>query len=128
MEAVGDHQLDAVLGAGGDHPLAFLGRDRHGLLAQDVDAGAGGANRILRVLRVGQRDVDGVDLLEAGVVVVVVERVVEAVAAGDLPPLGRVAAHDGDEAGVAARVREGRQHRHLGDVAQPHHRVAHRPT
>ena len=72
VQAVGDHQLDAVLGAGGDHPLALGGGHRHRLLAQDVDAGARGANRILRVLRVGQRDVDRVDVLEAGLVVVVV--------------------------------------------------------
>jgi hypothetical protein len=108
-------------GAGGNHPLAFADGDRHRLLAQHVDAGLGGADRVLGVLRVGQGDVDGVDLLEAGVVVVVAE-VGHAVAAGDLAPLGPVAADDGGELRVPG-VGESREHGHLGDVAEPDHGI-----
>ncbi len=62
VQAVGDHQLDPTGGAGLDHPLAFLHRDRHRLLAENVHTHASCANGVFRVLRVRKRDVDGVDL------------------------------------------------------------------
>ena len=61
VEAVGDHELDAGGGAGGDHAAALGGGDVHGLLAEDVLAGAGGAEGVLGVHGVGEGDVDGVD-------------------------------------------------------------------
>src|SRR4029078_6223332 len=44
VQAVGDHQLDAVAAAGPDHPAALAGGDRHPLLAQPLDRDAGGGN------------------------------------------------------------------------------------
>ena len=80
VQAVGDHQLHAGSRAGVDHLLAFLHGDRHGLLAQDVDARARRADGVLGVLGVGQRDVHGVHVLEARVVVLVPVGVLEVVA------------------------------------------------
>ena len=68
MQAVRNHQLDAVLVAGIDHPLTFLDGDGHGFFAQHVHAGLGCAHGVLGVQRVGQGDVDGVHVLEARIV------------------------------------------------------------
>ena len=124
VQPIRNHQADAMAAAGRDHPSALLDGDRHRLLAEHVHAGACGADRVLGVHRVRQRDVDGVHLLEAGIVVVVSERVFDAVRAGQLLQLGAVVADERREPRVAPRVREGRQHRHLRDMAEANHRIA----
>ena len=48
MQPVGDHQLDVVLLAGVDHPLAFVRGDGHRFFAQHVNAGLGGPHRCTR--------------------------------------------------------------------------------
>ena len=53
VQAVGDHQLNAGCFAGVDHADALRGTDIHGLLAEDVLAGLGGANGVFRVHAVG---------------------------------------------------------------------------
>ena len=97
VQPIRDHQLDVVRPARGDHLPAFLDRDRHRLFAQHVDAGPGGANRVLGVHRIGQRDVDGIDAAQALVEFVVVERVIEPIPLRDLAPLGSIAADDCSE-------------------------------
>ena len=62
LDAIGDHQLHVRLAAGVDHPGAFGGGDSHGLLAEDMLAGLGGADGVFGVHAVGQPDVDGIDL------------------------------------------------------------------
>jgi hypothetical protein len=57
------HQQDPGLVGRGDHPLRVGDRQRQRLLAQDVLARAGGGDRPLGVKVVGERDVDGVDVL-----------------------------------------------------------------
>ena len=79
VQPIRNHQLDAILAAGVDHPLAFVGGDRHRLLAEHVNAGFGGTNRVLGVHRIRQRDVDGIHLFEARVVVVVGKRAADAI-------------------------------------------------
>ncbi len=88
VQSVGNHELDAVVLAGGDHALTFVDGDGHGLLAQHVHAGAGGADRVLGVHRVRQRDVDRVDALETLVELIVGVGAVELVAPGNLAALG----------------------------------------
>ena len=61
VAAVGDHELDVGVAAGRDHGCGIGDGDAHGLLAEDVLAGAGGADGVLGVHGVGQGDVDGVD-------------------------------------------------------------------
>ena len=65
MEAIRGHQLDVGVLARGDHLLALAIGDGERLLAENMDARVGRANRERRVLRVGQRDVDGIDLAQA---------------------------------------------------------------
>src|ERR1700722_15052300 len=61
MQAIRDHQLDAVLFAGMGHALALFDGARHGFLAQDVDASAGGTDREVGVKVVWQGDENGID-------------------------------------------------------------------
>ena len=61
VAAVGDHQLHVGGLAGGDHGFGIGDGGRHGLFAEHVLAGLGGANGVLGVHGVGQRHVDGVD-------------------------------------------------------------------
>ena len=79
VQAVRNHQHDAVLFAGIDHPLTFLDGDGHRCFAQHVHAGLRCANGVLGVERVGESDVDGVHLLEALIVFVVRVRAFEPV-------------------------------------------------
>jgi len=88
--------------ARGDHLPAFLGRDRHRLLAEDVDPGLCRADRVLGVHRVRQRDVDRVDYAQAVVELVVVEGVLDAIPPRELTALRTVAADDADLAGQGA--------------------------
>ena len=57
-----DHQALAALAGGGHHGLALLQGDRHGLLAQDVLAGAQRLDADLGVEGVGHADGNGVDV------------------------------------------------------------------
>ena len=61
VQPIGDHQFDSGGTAGVDHAAALGGGDVHGLLAEDVLAGTGGADGVLGVHGVGEGDVDGVD-------------------------------------------------------------------
>ena len=76
-----------------DHLLALVGGHGQRFLAQHVNASVGGADGVLRVHRVGQRDVDRIDLLETGVVFVVRERAVDAIFLPERLELGSVVAH-----------------------------------
>jgi hypothetical protein len=49
VNTIGDHQLDIVLPAGIDHLTALGRRDGHGLFAQHMLAGLGGAHGVLGV-------------------------------------------------------------------------------
>ncbi len=60
-EAVSDHEVDVVGAAGVDHAATLGGRDGHGLFAEDVLAGFGGADGEVAVHGVGEADVYGVD-------------------------------------------------------------------
>jgi hypothetical protein len=66
----------------------------------------------------GRGDIHRVDLLEAGVVLVIAEGGVEAVFPGQRPQFGLVAADERGEAGVAPGVGKGRENGDLGDVAE----------
>src|SRR5690606_9821144 len=72
----GFHQHDAGVFAGLDGLFRLLVGHREGLFAKDVLAGVGRFDNPLRVQRVGQRDVDCVDLgiVQYGVVGVVSDR------------------------------------------------------
>ena len=104
VAAVGDHELDVGGFAGGDHGFALGNAGGHGLFAEDVLAGLGGADGEVGVHGVGQGDVDGID---GGVVEDVVEVVVVvdgvggyAVLGGDAIGLVAMAADQGGDGGV----------------------------
>jgi hypothetical protein len=61
VEPVADHEVDVVGAASVDHVAALGGGNSHGLLTEDMLAGFGGADGVLAVHRVGERDVDGVN-------------------------------------------------------------------
>jgi hypothetical protein len=128
VQPVGNHQLDATAPARPDHPPALVHGDRHRLLAEHVDAGVRGPDGVLGVLGIRQRDVDRVHLLEARLVLVVRVRAVDPVLARELAQLRWIAADQRSDARIAPRVPEGRQHGHLGDVAEADHRVANRTS
>ena len=79
------------------HFFALGNRDRHGLFTEHVHARLDGADGVLAVHVIGQRDIDGIHLPQALVVLVVAEGVVEPVAPGNLATLGPVAAHHSHE-------------------------------
>ena len=120
VQPVGDHELDAVAPRHLDHPLAVLRSDRHRLLAENVQAGTRGALRVFTMHRIGQRDVDGVDLAtpEELVGIVVAADAAHAVAAGKLPQLFRVIGDQRRQRAILQRLREGRQDRGLRDVSE----------
>ena len=116
LTAVGGHQQAPRLPAGVDHPLAVGHGRGQRLLAQDVFAGLGRPDRVLRVHRVGQHDVHHLDLgvvgdaVEAGVVV---DRLVaDAELAGHAPRLFAVTAHERDRAAVPTVTEGGEELTH----------------
>jgi hypothetical protein len=124
MKPVGHHQPHLTLARGLDHALAFLDRNRHRLLAQHVHAGAGGSNRVFRVHRVRQRDVDCIDVLEAFIELLVTEGLRDAVLLAEHRQLLGIAADDRAQGGILVGMRERRQDGHLRDVPQADHAVA----
>ncbi len=104
VAAVGDHELDVGGLAGGDHGLGFGDVDAHGLFAEHVLAGFGGADGVLGVHGVGQGDVDRVDGGVAGdlveVFVVVDGGCGDAVLGGDAVGLVAMAADQAGDGGV----------------------------
>ena len=119
VEAVGDHELDAGVGASGDHAAALSGGDVHGFLAEDVLAGAGGADGVLGVHGVGQGNVDGVDGGVGGdgveVFVVVDGGGGDVVLGGDAEGLVAMAADESGDFGVLGDgVRRGGNGRRCG--------------
>ena len=120
MEPVGDHEAHAVVPGGLGHFLAVPFGQRHRLLAEDVDAGAGRRDRVVAVHVVGKRDVNRVDLiaLQALPESLVGVRRGHAVFPGELLELlGRVG-HERGELTVLLRAREGGKDGGLRDVAQ----------
>ena len=124
MQTIRDHELDAARPARGDHLLALLDGDGHRFFAQDVDARLCRPDGVFRVHRVRQRDIHRVDFVQTVFELFVGEGVIEAVAPGDLSPLGPIIADDGHQLRVASRMCERRQHRHLRDVSEPDDAVA----
>ena len=61
VAAVGDHELDVGGLAGGDHLLGLGDVEAHGLFAEDVFAGLGGADGVFGVHGVWERDIDCID-------------------------------------------------------------------
>ena len=126
VAAVGDHELDVGGLAGGDHGFGFGDVGGHGLFAEHVLAGLGGADGVLGVHGVGQRDVDGVDggvardLVE--VFVVVDGAGGDAVLGGDAVGLVAMAADQAGDGGVGGG--EGAAHEMVGDAAQADDGVA----
>src|SRR2546428_211387 len=57
-----DHQLYAVRLRRPQHAAALVRHHRHRSLADDMSAGARGLDRVIAVQRVGQRDIDGLDV------------------------------------------------------------------
>ena len=110
VAAVGDHELDVGGLAGGDHGLGFGDVDGHGLFAEDMLAGLGGADGVLGVHGVGQRDVDGVD---GGVV----RDLVEVFVAVD--GVGGDAVFGGDAVGFVAMAADQAGDLGVGGVEQP---------
>ena len=89
-----------------------------------MDAGTGGPDRVFGVHGVRQGNVDGIDDAEALVELLVGEGMVNPISAADLTALGPVPADDRHQPGVAARVSERRNHRHLSDVSKAHDAVS----
>ena len=127
MAAIADHQLLARLLGGGDHRLAFGDRDRHRLLAHHMFAGLVRADRVFGVHRVGQHDIDDVDVRIVadpviGLVAVPV-RLGDAVLGAVFLQLGGGAAHQRLEFGELAVLEIGEDL--LGGViAEADHRIA----
>lgn len=92
VQAVGDHQLDAVLSRHLDHPLAVIRSDCHRLLAEHMQTRACGALRVLAVHRIRQGDVHGVHVttLEQSVGVGIAADPADSIAPRELSQLLRV--------------------------------------
>jgi hypothetical protein len=88
-----------------------------------VHAGARRANRVLGVHRIGQRDVHRINLFEAGVVLIVGVRPVDAVLLPDHLALTRVTADESRQTRISC-VRERRKNGDLRDMAETDHAVA----
>jgi hypothetical protein len=118
------HERDAVRGAGGHHLAALRGIERDGLLAQDVFAEFGGADRPLAVERIGQRDVNGID---RGIVQQFLVIGIDAVATGEtraaLGQLGLVVRGERIELRVAG-AEDGGDDAFAGDAGVPEHAPA----
>ncbi len=114
VAAVGDHELYVGGLAGGDHLLAVGDAGGHGLFAEHVLAGLGGADGVLGVHGVGQRDVDGVD---GGIVRNLVEVFVVVDGTGGNVVLGR------DAIGLVAMTADERGDLRVGGVARAGHEV-----
>jgi len=126
VAAIGDHQFLVCGLAGGDHLLAVFNAGGHGLFTEHVLAGLGGADGVLGVHGVGERDVDGID---SGVVRDLVERFVavdgtgwDVVLGGDLLGLVAMAADEGSDLGVGGVACAG--HEVAGDPAEADDGVA----
>ena len=91
-----------------------------------MDTGAGCSDRVFGVHGVRQRNVDRVDDAETLVEVLVREGVLNPIPASHLTALGTVAADDRHELGVATRVSECRNHRHLCNVSKAHDSISDR--
>ena len=124
MEPVRDHQLDLRFATRGDHLSTFLNRDRHRFFAQNMDTGPGCSDRVVGVHGVRESNVDGVDDTETLVELLVGEGVVNPIPPGHLSAFGTVPADDRHQLGVAACVRECRNHRDLRDVPEAHDAVS----
>jgi hypothetical protein len=74
--------------------------------------------------RVGQREIDGIDLGETVIELVVGERPLEPITPRDLSTLGPIVTDHGDEPGIPTGMGEGRQHGHLRDVSESDDRIA----
>lgn len=94
--------------------------DCHRLLTENVQTSTCGALCVFTMHRIGQRDVNGVDLAtcEELVGIFVAAHAVHAVATGELPQLLRIVADQRRQRAILLRLREGRQDRSLRDVAQ----------
>src|SRR3954471_1893220 len=125
MQPVGDHELDVVLFGGPNHGPAILFRDRHGLLAEHMDAGPRRPLTVFPMQMVGQRDVYGVyqPALEALVVLFVGKAVLDFILAAQLLQLVGITGDQGRELRIF-RVGEGRQYRYLSDMAEANDRIA----
>jgi len=100
MDAVGNAQR-AVVGLGRrDHRLAFGAGRGHRLLGQYVLARFERADRVLCVQADGQDDVDAIDIVRVGDIVVVIVSVEagDVVARTQLFGLGAIARHEGGHA------------------------------
>src|SRR5688572_1699063 len=126
VQPVGDHQLDAIPAARVDHAPALTHRHRHRLLAQHMHAGPRRSDRVLGMEMIRERNIHGVHLLEALLVLRVREHRRHTVPLRQQPQLGRIVADQGREARVPACVREGRQHRHLCNVTESHDGISNR--
>src|SRR5208337_719293 len=114
VAAVGDHEPDVCRLASRDHRLGLGHIGGHGLFAEDVLAGFGGADGVLGVHGVGQRDVDGVD---GGVVRDFVEVFVVVNGAGRDAVLG------GDAVGLVAMAADEGGGLRVGGIQRPAHEV-----
>jgi hypothetical protein len=65
MQAVGNHQFDAICRCGPDDGFAFFFGDCHGLLAQNVNSGLRRSHCVIVMKMIGNDQVDGVGLLLA---------------------------------------------------------------
>ena len=125
MQPVGNHEFNAGSGARLDHRVTVLFLIRQRLLAQHMNARAGGPLGILPMQMVGQGQVHRIDFpaAQALVVLVVVVGVSDAIPHCERPALLRVVRDESCQRGVAPRVGEAGEHRGLGDPSQTNDRV-----
>ena len=91
-----------------------------------MDTSAGGSDRVLRVHGVWEGNVDGIDDAETLVELLVGKGLLNPISASHLTAFGPVPADDRHEFGVAARVRECRNDRDLGNVSKAYDAVSDR--
>jgi hypothetical protein len=91
-----------------------------------VDARFPRSDGVVGVHRIGKRDVDCVDLVQALVELFVGKHAIEAVALRNITSFRSIIAHDSDEPRVTSRMRECGQDRDLGNVAEADDGVAYR--
>jgi hypothetical protein len=126
VQPVGNHQLYVGGLAGGDHCFGIGDCGAHGFFAEDVLAGFGGADGVLGVHVVGERDVDGVDGLVVAdfvhVFVAVDGGCGDAVLGGDFGGFVGMAADEAGDGGV--RTLLDAAHEVVGDAAETDDAVA----
>ena len=126
MEAVGDHEADVMLARRCQHAFALFDRHRHRFLAEHVDTRFGSADRELGVHGVRERDVDGVDFVQAILELFIVEGQRHVVALLQGCELFVVIADERRQHRVLSRVGERGQDGDLRDMSKANDCVADR--